>query len=121
MSSKLATTTLKRSGRTVSGCSKTSSLITSTGDESRLGASLHGTDYVTAPIAYLRLHGRNYKKWFTRRTGMIATIISIKPEELEPSSSRWSVWYRRSRKSPAVKRKRKFWLQPISTTRDKPH
>jgi uncharacterized protein YecE (DUF72 family) len=33
-------------------------------DEPRLGASLHNTNYVTAPLAYLRLHGRNYKHWF---------------------------------------------------------
>lgn len=33
-------------------------------DQPRLGNSLDGTQYVTAPFAYLRLHGRNYKKWF---------------------------------------------------------
>jgi len=33
-------------------------------DEPRLGSSLRGTEHVTSPIAYLRLHGRNYKKWF---------------------------------------------------------
>ena len=36
-------------------------------DEPRLGASLHDTEYVTAPLAYLRLHGRNYKKWFNSK------------------------------------------------------
>ena len=36
-------------------------------DEPRLGASLHGTEHVTAPIAYIRLHGRNYKKWFNSK------------------------------------------------------
>jgi len=33
-------------------------------DQPRLGNSLDGTAYVTAPFAYLRLHGRNYDKWF---------------------------------------------------------
>ncbi|HEY4048636.1 MAG TPA: hypothetical protein VGM27_17350 [Acidobacteriaceae bacterium] len=32
-----------------------------------LGASLHGTEHVTAPLAYLRLHGRNYKNWFSSK------------------------------------------------------
>jgi uncharacterized protein YecE (DUF72 family) len=36
-------------------------------DEPRLGASLHGTEHVTAPLAYLRLHRRNYKKWFNAK------------------------------------------------------
>jgi uncharacterized protein YecE (DUF72 family) len=35
-------------------------------DEPRIGG-LHDTDYVTAPLAYLRLHGRNYKKWFNSK------------------------------------------------------
>lgn len=33
-------------------------------DQPRLGNSLDGTAYVTAPFAYIRLHGRNYDKWF---------------------------------------------------------
>ncbi len=33
-------------------------------DQPRLGNSLDGTAYVTAPFAYLRMHGRNYDKWF---------------------------------------------------------
>lgn len=37
-------------------------------DEPRLGASLRGTEYVTAPLARLRLHGRNYKKWFNSKS-----------------------------------------------------
>lgn len=36
-------------------------------DQPRLGNSLDGTQYVTAPFAYIRLHGRNYKKWFNSR------------------------------------------------------
>jgi uncharacterized protein YecE (DUF72 family) len=33
-------------------------------DQPVLGRSLAPTDYVTAPIAYIRLHGRNYDQWF---------------------------------------------------------
>jgi len=33
-------------------------------DQPRLGNSLDGTQHVTAPFAYIRLHGRNYDKWF---------------------------------------------------------
>ena len=36
-------------------------------DQPRLGNSLDGTQYVTAPFAYIRLHGRNYKKWFSAK------------------------------------------------------
>jgi uncharacterized protein YecE (DUF72 family) len=53
-------------------------------DEPRLGASLHGTDYVTAPIAYLRLHGRNYKKWFHSKNRDERYDYLYTQEELEP-------------------------------------
>ncbi len=36
-------------------------------DQPRLGNSLDGTQHVTAPFAYIRLHGRNYDKWFTAK------------------------------------------------------
>jgi uncharacterized protein YecE (DUF72 family) len=34
-------------------------------DQPVLGRSLAPTEHVTAPIAYVRLHGRNYDHWFT--------------------------------------------------------
>jgi uncharacterized protein YecE (DUF72 family) len=34
-------------------------------DQPVLGHSLAPTEHVTAPIAYVRLHGRNYDHWFT--------------------------------------------------------
>ena len=37
-------------------------------DQPRLSNSLDGTEYVTAPFAYLRLHGRNYAKWFSGKS-----------------------------------------------------
>jgi uncharacterized protein YecE (DUF72 family) len=33
-------------------------------DQPVLGKSLAPTEHVTAPIAYIRLHGRNYDQWF---------------------------------------------------------
>jgi len=33
-------------------------------DQPLLGKSLGPTEYVTAPVAYVRLHGRNYEQWF---------------------------------------------------------
>ena len=33
-------------------------------DQPRLGKAFDGTQYVTAPVGYVRLHGRNYKEWF---------------------------------------------------------
>jgi len=33
-------------------------------DQPVLGKSLAPTEHVTAPIAYVRLHGRNYDQWF---------------------------------------------------------
>jgi uncharacterized protein YecE (DUF72 family) len=53
-------------------------------DEPKLGASLHGTEYVTAPLAYLRLHGRNYKKWFNSKNRDERYDYLYTPEELKP-------------------------------------
>ncbi len=37
-------------------------------DQPLLGRSLAPTEHVTAPIAYVRLHGRNYSDWFVDQT-----------------------------------------------------
>jgi uncharacterized protein YecE (DUF72 family) len=37
-------------------------------DQPVLGKSLAPTEHVTAPIAYVRLHGRNYNDWFVDQT-----------------------------------------------------
>ena len=50
----------------------------------RLGASLHGTGHVTAPLAYIRLHGRNYKKWFNSNDRDERYDYLYTPEELTP-------------------------------------
>jgi uncharacterized protein YecE (DUF72 family) len=36
-------------------------------DQPVLGKSLAPTEHVTAPIAYVRLHGRNYENWFVEK------------------------------------------------------
>jgi len=33
-------------------------------DQPLIGRSLEATDHVTAPVGYVRLHGRNYDQWF---------------------------------------------------------
>lgn len=33
-------------------------------DQPKLGKAIHPTDHVTAPLGYVRLHGRNYEQWF---------------------------------------------------------
>lgn len=53
-------------------------------DEPRLGASLCSTEYVTAPLAYLRLHGRNYKKWFNSKSRDDRYDYLYAPQEVEP-------------------------------------
>lgn len=53
-------------------------------DEPRLGSSLHNTEYVTGSLAYMRLHGRNYKKWFHSTSRDDRYDYLYKPKELEP-------------------------------------
>ena len=36
-------------------------------DQPRLGRAIGPTEHVTSPVAYVRLHGRNYQDWFTER------------------------------------------------------
>jgi uncharacterized protein YecE (DUF72 family) len=38
-------------------------------DQPLLGRSLEPTEHVTSPVAYVRLHGRNYDQWFQAETG----------------------------------------------------
>jgi uncharacterized protein YecE (DUF72 family) len=38
-------------------------------DQPLIGRSLAPTEYVTSPVAYLRLHGRNYDQWFDADSG----------------------------------------------------
>jgi len=38
-------------------------------DQPQIGRSLEPTEYVTAPVGYVRLHGRNYDQWFEAERG----------------------------------------------------
>jgi uncharacterized protein YecE (DUF72 family) len=52
-------------------------------DQPRLGKSLRETQHVTAPVGYVRLHGRNYKEWFQADNRNDRYNYLYKPEELE--------------------------------------
>jgi uncharacterized protein YecE (DUF72 family) len=52
-------------------------------DQPRLGKSLRGTEHVTAPVGYVRLHGRNYKEWFQADNRNDRYNYLYKPKELE--------------------------------------
>ncbi len=77
-------------------------------DEPRLGASLHGTDYVTAPLAYLRLHGRNYKKWFNSSNRDERYDYLYKPEELEPIAKSMKAMVKKVEKEPSRRQAKKI-------------
>jgi uncharacterized protein YecE (DUF72 family) len=38
-------------------------------DQPLIGRSLEATEHVTAPVGYVRLHGRNYDQWFEAEKG----------------------------------------------------
>jgi|SRR5579872_6595010 len=52
-------------------------------DQPRLGRALEGTAHVTAPIGYVRLHGRNYNQWFEAEKCEDRYNYLYKPQELE--------------------------------------
>ena len=53
-------------------------------DQPQLGRAMAATDYSTAPIAYVRLHGRNYKEWFQSDNRNDRYNYLYTPEQLEP-------------------------------------
>jgi uncharacterized protein YecE (DUF72 family) len=52
-------------------------------DQPRLGKSLRGTQHVTAPMGYVRLHGRNDQEWFQADNRDDRYNYLYKPKELE--------------------------------------
>lgn len=52
-------------------------------DQPRLGQSIRGTKYITSPVGYVRLHGRNYKEWFQADNRDDRYNYLYKPKELE--------------------------------------
>jgi uncharacterized protein YecE (DUF72 family) len=52
-------------------------------DQPVIGKSLEPTEHVTAPIGYVRLHGRNYKEWFESDNRDDRYNYLYTPQELE--------------------------------------
>ena len=52
-------------------------------DQPVIGESLEPTEHVTAPIGYVRLHGRNYKEWFESDNRDDRYNYLYTPKELE--------------------------------------
>jgi uncharacterized protein YecE (DUF72 family) len=52
-------------------------------DQPRIGG-LTGTQHATSPTGYVRLHGRNYKEWFTAKTVNDRYNYLYKPDQLKP-------------------------------------
>jgi uncharacterized protein YecE (DUF72 family) len=52
-------------------------------DQPLIGRSLEPTEYVTSPVGYVRLHGRNYDQWFEAEKGADRYNYFYKEEELE--------------------------------------
>jgi uncharacterized protein YecE (DUF72 family) len=54
-------------------------------DQPIIGRSIKPTQHITAPVGYFRLHGRNYKEWFSAKDDAGARYNYLySPEELEP-------------------------------------
>jgi len=53
-------------------------------DQPMLGRALRATEYATSSIAYVRLHGRNYKEWFQSDNRDDRYNYLYKPEQLQP-------------------------------------
>lgn len=53
-------------------------------DQPLLGRALRATAHSTAPVAYVRLHGRNYKEWFQADNRDDRYNYLYTPEQLEP-------------------------------------
>ena len=59
-------------------------------DQPLLGKSLGPTEHVTAAIAYVRLHGRNYDQWFDsdNRNDRYAEPLAHRPHPLHVENGR---------------------------------
>lgn len=53
-------------------------------DQPRLGRAVGATEHATAPIAYVRLHGRNYKDWFQSDNRDDRYNYLYTPQQLQP-------------------------------------
>ncbi len=76
-------------------------------DEPRLGASLQNTEHVTAPLAYMRLHGRNYKNWFHSKNRDERYDYLYTPEELAPIAKSLETMVKKVEHEPTRRQARK--------------
>lgn len=53
-------------------------------DQPQLGHAVSATEHSTSPIAYVRLHGRNYKEWFQSDNRDDRYNYLYTPQQLEP-------------------------------------
>jgi uncharacterized protein YecE (DUF72 family) len=53
-------------------------------DQPWLGRAIRATEHATAPVAYVRLHGRNYKEWFQSDNRDDRYNYLYTPKQLEP-------------------------------------
>jgi uncharacterized protein YecE (DUF72 family) len=53
-------------------------------DQPWLGRAIRGTEHATAPLAYVRLHGRNYKEWFQSDNRDDRYNYLYTPQQLHP-------------------------------------
>jgi uncharacterized protein YecE (DUF72 family) len=71
-------------------------------DQPKLGKSLQRTEYVTAPVGYVRLHGRNYKEWFHADNRNDRYNYLYKPRELEGWKEKITAIDHRTQKTFAI-------------------
>ena len=53
-------------------------------DQPWLGRAVRATEHATAPVAYVRLHGRNYKEWFQADNRNDRYNYLYTPQQLQP-------------------------------------
>lgn len=71
-------------------------------DQPQLGRSVAPTEYSTAPIAYVRLHGRNYKEWFQSDNRNDRYNYLYPPEQLQPWKEKIERLGKRAEKTFAI-------------------
>ena len=71
-------------------------------DQPRLGRSLGATQHTTAQLAYVRLHGRNYKEWFQSDNRDDRYNYLYTPKELESWKNKIEQMSQRAEKTLTV-------------------
>jgi uncharacterized protein YecE (DUF72 family) len=71
-------------------------------DQPRLGRAVSATEHATAPLAYVRLHGRNYKEWFQSDNRDDRYNYLYTPQQLEPWKEKIERLGRKAQKTFAV-------------------